>query len=85
MKTQHLLESVWALIPVYAAFNVPLSAPGLISVALIVFAFTWNELLFALSLTYMKAKTITVVIAGAQHTRGAEFWYIGVRSVRYET
>lgn len=119
MKVLHLLDTVWGLILIYTAFNIPLvivimremfksipveiieaatvdgaswkqsllkivmplSAPGLISVALIVFAFAWNELLFALSMTYMKAKTMTVVIAGAQHTRGTEFWYIGVRAL----
>jgi len=44
----------------------PLVVPGLVSVWIICMAFSWNEFLFALTLT-------------AQHTRGVQFHEVGVR------
>jgi multiple sugar transport system permease protein len=41
-------------------------------------AFSWNEFLFALSLTSKSAIPMPVVIAGAEHTRGVQFWFVGV-------
>jgi multiple sugar transport system permease protein len=42
---------------------IPLIAPGLAAVAILTFVFSWNEFLFALNLTTMKAATIPVGIA----------------------
>lgn len=57
----------------------PLVAPALVSAAIISFAFTWNEFLFAFILTYSQATPMTVVIAGTQDTQGVQFWYVSTR------
>ncbi|MBC7813309.1 MAG: carbohydrate ABC transporter permease [Burkholderiales bacterium] len=54
----------------------PLSTPGLVSVAVFSFVFSWNEFLFALMLTNFKAITLPVLIAGQNSTRGIEWWSI---------
>jgi len=59
----------------------PLVLPGLISTWIICLAFSWNEFLMALSLTSKDAVTMPVVILGAEHTRGVQFWYVGVRAL----
>jgi multiple sugar transport system permease protein len=48
-------QSLWRVI-------MPLSAPGLVTVALLVFIGAWNEFLFALTFT-SKASTVTVPVA----------------------
>lgn len=57
----------------------PLSAPAIAASAVICFAFSWNEFLFGLVLTYQKAQPITVVIAGVEHTQGIQFWFVATR------
>lgn len=57
----------------------PLVLPGLVSVWIICLAFSWNEFLFALTLTSKDAIPMPVIIAGAQHTRGVQFHEVGVR------
>jgi multiple sugar transport system permease protein len=57
----------------------PLVAPALVSAAIISFAFTWNEFLFAFILTYSKATPMTVIIAGTQDVQGVQFWYVSTR------
>lgn len=57
----------------------PLILPGLVAAWIICLAFSWNEFLFALSLTSNKAIPMPVIIAGAEHTRGVQFHYVGVR------
>ena len=67
---------------VYAAFfrvALPLVLPGLVATWIICMAFSWNEFLFALSLTTKNAIPMPVIIAGAEHTRGVQFWFVGVR------
>ncbi len=54
----------------------PLSAPGLVSVAIFSFVFSWNEFLYALMLTNFDAITLPVFIAGQNNTRGVQWWYI---------
>ncbi len=54
----------------------PLSAPGLVAVAIFSFVFSWNEFLYALMLTNFDAITIPVLIAGQNNTRGVEWWFI---------
>ena len=54
----------------------PLSAPGLVSVAILSFIFSWNEFLYALMLTNFDAITIPVLIAGQSNTRGIQWWFI---------
>lgn len=57
----------------------PLVAPGLVAAWILCLAFSWNEFLFALSLTNKAAIPMPVIIAGAEHTRGVQFHYVGVR------
>lgn len=57
----------------------PLILPGMVATWIICMAFSWNEFLFALSLTTKSAIPMPVIIAGAEHTRGVQFWFVGVR------
>ncbi len=59
----------------------PLVLPSLVAAWIICMAFSWNEFLFALSLTTRSAIPMPVIIAGAEHTRGVQFWYVGVRTL----
>jgi multiple sugar transport system permease protein len=58
----------------------PLAAPSLAATGLIIFAFTWNEFLFAVAISSDAAITVPVHIAGAIDTRGVQFWFMGVRA-----
>lgn len=57
----------------------PLVMPGLVATWIICLAFSWNEFLFALTLTSKNAIPMPVIIAGAEHTRGVQFHFVGVR------
>lgn len=57
----------------------PLAAPAMAAAAVICFAFSWNEFIFALILTLKNAQPITVVIAGVEHTQGIQFWFVATR------
>lgn len=59
----------------------PLVAPAITATALIIFAFAWNEFLFALTIGSRKAMTIPVHMAGAVDTRGVQFWFMAVRAL----
>lgn len=58
-----------------------LAAPAMAATLLIIFAFSWNEFLFALTLGTLNAKTIPVFMAGAVDTRGIQFWFVAVRTL----
>ena len=53
----------------------PLAAPSVAAVAVFCFIFSWNELLFALFLTYNQAQTLPMLVAGETHT-GAPLWWL---------
>lgn len=59
----------------------PLSAPGLASVSIFSFVFSWNEYLYALMLTNFNAITLPVYIAGQNTQRGVEWWYISALAI----
>ena len=68
----------------FTAFSrvaLPLVVPGIVATWIICMAFSWNEFLFALSLTSNKAIPMPVIIAGAEHTRCVQFWFVGVRTM----
>jgi multiple sugar transport system permease protein len=48
---------------------------------LIIFAFAWNEFLFAITLGGKDVQTIPVHMAGAVDTRGVQFWFMTVRAM----
>lgn len=80
---QELEEAAWvdgaSRLQSFALVVLPLVAPGLAASWIICMAFSWNEFLFALSLTNNQAIPMPVIIAGAEHTRGVQFWFVGVR------
>ncbi len=59
----------------------PISTPGLVSVAIFSFIFAWNEFLYALMLTNFDAITLPVLIAGQNNTRGIQWWFISALSL----
>lgn len=63
----------------FVRIALPLSTPALISTSILCFAFSWNEFLYALTLTYQKSVTIPLFIAGARQAQGIKFWTTSVR------
>src|SRR5215475_4608992 len=61
--------------------SLPLAAPAMAATALIIFAFAWNEFLFAITMSSKNAITIPVHMAGAVDTRGVQFWFMATRAV----
>lgn len=59
----------------------PLALPAIVAAGLIMFAFAWNEYLFAVILTIKDAATMPVHIAGGVDTRGVQFWFVAVRAL----
>ncbi len=59
----------------------PLSAPGLVTTAILCFIFSWNEFLFVVTLSYRKTMTMPVIIAGALTVRGLDFWKVSALSL----
>ncbi|MCG8509430.1 MAG: carbohydrate ABC transporter permease [Rhodospirillales bacterium] len=59
----------------------PLAAPSIAATGLIIFAFAWNEFLFAITLSSRDSITVPVHMAGAVDTRGVQFWFMGVRAM----
>jgi multiple sugar transport system permease protein len=68
-----------SVLDAFTKVALPLVMPGLVATWIICMAFSWNEFLFALSLTTNNAIPMPVIIAGAEHTRGVQFWFVGVR------
>lgn len=58
---------------IFYQIALPLSLDGLITTAVIVFAFSWNEALFAATLTSRAAVTLPVHILASRSTRGVDF------------
>lgn len=58
---------------IFYQIALPLSLDGLITTAVIVFAFSWNEALFAATLTSRSAVTLPVHILASRSTRGVDF------------
>ncbi len=59
----------------------PLALPSVVATGLIIFAFAWNEFLFAITISAQRAITIPVHMAGAVDTRGVQFWFMAVRAL----
>ena len=59
----------------------PLAAPSIAASGLIIFAFTWNEFLFALTLSSKETITVPVHMAGGVDSRGVQFWFMAVRAM----
>ncbi len=60
----------------------PLAIPGLIATFLFCLVFTWNDYLFALMLTFSKASTLPMFIAGeGTQSYGPQWWYLSALSL----
>jgi multiple sugar transport system permease protein len=59
--------------------SIRLAIPCLMASMLISIAYTWNEFLFALTISSRESITVPVHMAGAAGTRGIQFWFVGVR------
>lgn len=59
----------------------PLAAPSIAASGLIIFAFTWNEFLFALTLGSKNVITVPLHMAGGVDSRGVQFWFMAVRAM----
>jgi len=66
------LQSFWHI-------ALPLAAPAIAAALVICFAFSWNEFLFGLILSYDRAIPVTVIIAGVSHTQGIQFHQVATR------
>jgi multiple sugar transport system permease protein len=59
----------------------PLAMPAIAATGLIIFAFAWNEFLFAIAISSREAITIPVHMAGGVDSRGVQFWFMAVRAM----
>jgi len=70
--------SLWQIFWMIA---LPLSLDGLIVTAFIVFAFCWNEALFASAVTSQHAATMRAFILASRSTRGVDFNFAAVNTI----
>lgn len=61
--------------------SLPLAAPGLAATAILCFLFSWNDYLFAVILTSVKARPIVVATQGLMSYQGMRWGQLGVLSV----
>lgn len=59
----------------------PLSTSGLAATFVLCLIFAWNEFLFALILTFSRAQTMPLLIAGQNFQRGPEWWGISALAI----
>lgn len=59
----------------------PLAAPGLVAAALISYAFTWNEFIFALVLTGPQTQTLPLLMSAGEGIRGIDYTLVSVRAL----
>ncbi len=60
----------------------PISTPGLVATFLFCMMFSWNDYLFALMLTFSRASTLPMYIAGeGTQTYGPQWWYLSALSL----
>lgn len=64
---------------IFAKIAVPLVAPGIVVAWILCMAFSWNEFLFAFSTTQDKARPMSVMLVGAEQTRGVDYLFVGTR------
>lgn len=58
---------------VFYLIALPLSLDGLVVTSVLVFAFSWNEALFASALTSQDAMTFSALVLASRSTRGVDF------------
>jgi multiple sugar transport system permease protein len=66
----------------YRKIVLPLSTPGLVATFLFCMMFSWNDYLFALMLTFSRASTMPMYIAGeGTQSYGPQWWYLSALSL----
>jgi multiple sugar transport system permease protein len=61
---------------------IPLATPGLVATFLFCMMFAWNDYLFALMLTFSRASTLPMYIAGeGTQSYGPQWWYLSALSL----
>jgi multiple sugar transport system permease protein len=65
----------------FLRISLPLAAPGLMASLIICVVFAWNEFLFALVLTFRKAQTLPILIAGQATELGSYWWLMAVLAI----
>src|SRR5215204_1751639 len=60
---------------IFMKIAVPLVAPGIVVSWILCMAFSWNEFLFAFSTTQDKARPMSVMLVGAEQTRGVDYLF----------
>ncbi len=66
---------------VFFRIALPLAAPGLVVAFLFSFVFSWNEFLFAFTLTFDSAKTLPFQIAGNVINTGPRYWDLAAQGI----
>jgi multiple sugar transport system permease protein len=66
---------------IFLRIAVPLVAPGIVVSWILCLAFSWNEFLFAFATTQSEARPMSVMLVGAEQTRGVDFQFVGTRMV----
>lgn len=66
---------------IFLRIALPLVAPGLVVSWIIPLAFSWNEYIFAATISSRDAIPIPVIIAGAEGTRGIDYQFVGTRVI----
>ena len=66
---------------IFFRIALPLVAPGLVVSWILALAFTWNEYIFAATISLQQTVPITVLIAGAEGTRGIDYQFVGTRVI----
>jgi multiple sugar transport system permease protein len=70
---------------IFLKIAVPLVAPGIVVAWILCMAFSWNEFLFAFSTTQDKARPMSVMLVGAEQTRGVDYLFVGTRMMTMMT
>jgi len=65
----------------FLRISLPLAAPGMMASLIICMVFAWNEFLFALVLTFRKAQTLPILIAGQASELGSYWWLMAVLAI----
>ena len=63
---------------IFRSVVLPVAAPGLVAVFILVLVFAWNEYLLVLFLATSDAQTMPLLVAAQNATRGPQYWYMSV-------
>ncbi len=67
-------------IQTFLRIALPISAPGIVSTAILSFILSWNDFLFATILTLSNSQTMPVAISAGVTPVGVMYWVIAVRA-----